>query len=236
MKFAQDAGLTIKLSIDHCDRSPHSETMYLSNILSKFDMVSTRGKRVMVLNEPDKLTNVNNVEHMIDYYRDKVDFLVFHGYFQRFENIPRIFPDMLLLPDVDASRVSDTCFIHIRGGDYVNHWLHDVKLREKYYDNAIGFMKSIGITKFSVFTNDKKHATTHEFLKNIDCEFIDSNELETLALLKHCKAGITANSTFSWWGAFLNKNRPLCIPSKWFNDQEYDISGYFFSGVTIQTV
>jgi hypothetical protein len=236
MKFSQDAGLAMKLSMDHCDRSPHSDTMYISNILSKFDIVSTKGKRTFVLNEPGKLSNINNTQDMIRYYSDKVDFIIFHGYFQRFENIPRIFPNMLTLPEVDGSHVSDTCFIHIRGGDYINHWLHDVKLGEKYYDNAIEFMKGVGITKFSVFTNDKKHAMTHEFLKNIDYEFIDSNELETLALFKHCKAGITANSTFSWWGAFLNTKRPLCIPSKWFNDPEYDISGYFFNGVTVHTV
>ena len=237
MKFAQDMGLQMVLSTDHCDRSPHSDSMYLSNILKKFNVVSTRGKRVHVLHEPDKLLNCTNTREMISYFSEKVDFLVFRGYFQRFENVPRVFKEMLTLPDVDSSKVADTCFIHVRGGDYVNHWLHDVKLYEKYYDNSIKFMKSIGITKFSVFTNDKKYAITHEFLKNIDYEFVEpSNELEALVLMTQCKAGITANSTFSWWGAYLNPNRSICIPSKWFNDPDYDISGYLFIGVTIQSV
>jgi hypothetical protein len=143
---------------------------------------------------------------------------------------------MLSLPDIDSSKVTDTCFIHVRGGDYVNNPLHDVKLFEKYYDNAIKFMKNIGLTKFSVFTNDKKYAITHEFLQNIDYEFIEtSNELDTLALMTRCKAGITANSTFSWWGAFLNRGRPVYMPSRWFNNS-FRTEGYYFPGVEIVTV
>jgi hypothetical protein len=237
MKFAQDSGLQMKLSKEHCDRSPHSDSLYMSNILKKFDIVSTEGKRVVVVYEPEKLCNFTNACDFISYYSEKVDFLVFRGYFQRFENVPRVFKTMLTIPDVDSSKVTDTCFIHVRGGDYVNHPLHDVKLYERYYDNSIKFMKGIGITRFSVFTNDKKYAITHEFLENIDYEFVEtSNELETMALMTHCKAGICANSSFSWWGAYLNPDRHICVPSKWFNDPGYDISGYFFSGVTKQSV
>ena len=97
-------------------------------------------------------------------------------------------------------------------------------------------MKSLGITKFSIFTNDKAYAASQEFLKDIDHHFVDAPELESLVLMSKCRAGITANSTFSWWGAYLNPDRPICMPSKWFTDREYDISGYFFPGVFIISV
>ena len=95
-------------------------------------------------------------------------------------------------------------------------------------------MNSIGITKFSVFTNDNEYAASREFLKEIDYQLIDNpHEIETLVLMSKCKSGITANSTFSWWGAYLNPDRPICMPSKWFNDPEYFIGGFFFPGVFI---
>ena len=97
-------------------------------------------------------------------------------------------------------------------------------------------MKELGVTKFSIFTNDKLYASTKSFLGDIDYEFVDTPELESLALMSKCKAGITANSTFSWWGAYLNPHRPICMPSKWFNDLEYSIAGYFFPGVFIISV
>jgi hypothetical protein len=97
-------------------------------------------------------------------------------------------------------------------------------------------MKEKGITHFSVFTNDRGYCEKQEYLKDLDYEIIDENELDTLYLMTQCKAGITANSSFSWWGAYLNPNRPLCIPSKWFNDVEYFIGGYFFPGCYVHPV
>jgi hypothetical protein len=94
-------------------------------------------------------------------------------------------------------------------------------------------MKEKGVEKFSVFTNDKAYALQHEFLKDIDHEFVDANELESLVLMSECRAGICANSSFSWWGAYLNPNRPICLPSKWFNDPNMNITGYYFPGVVI---
>jgi hypothetical protein len=70
-------------------------------------------------------------------------------------------------------------------------------------------------------------------LKDIDYEFVDASELESLVLMSECKAGICANSSFSWWGAYLNPNRLICMPSKWFNNSGINTQGYYFPGVSI---
>jgi hypothetical protein len=194
--------------------------------------VSIEGSKTHVIREPENLQEVTNIEEVVGYWKDKCNCVIVCGYYQKYKYIPRFFKQMLTLPHVDDSKIRDTCFLHIRGGDYVNHGLHDVKL-EPYYRRCIALMKEKGITKFSVFTNDKEYATSREFLKDIDYAFVDAPEIESLVLMSKCKAGICANSSFSWWGAYLNSNRPICMPAKWFNNPTYDISGYYFPGVFI---
>lgn len=48
---------------------------------------------------------------------------------------------------------------------------------------------------------------------------MDNNELDTLFLMILCKAGIASNSTYSWWGIYLNINEgPFYFPNKIFID------------------
>jgi len=48
--------------------------------------------------------------------------------------------------------------------------------------------------------------------------------------MSKAKGCICANSSFSWWGAYLNPNRPIYFPDKWFNDSSMDTSGFYFKG------
>jgi hypothetical protein len=86
--------------------------------------------------------------------------------------------------------------------------------------------------KFIIFTNDIPYANS--ILPNI--QIIEENEVNTLYLMSKSKGCICSNSSFSWWGAYLNPNRPLCLPSRWFNDVEFTLDGYFFPGCYIHSV
>jgi hypothetical protein len=97
-------------------------------------------------------------------------------------------------------------------------------------------MLSKGVKRFVVFTNDKAYCTSLKVFKDIEYSIIEENEVDTLYLMSQCSAAIIPNSSFSWWGAALNTDRPICMPSKWFNDIEYEISGYFFPGAIIIAV
>ena len=236
VKFAQDLGVEYCLVKETAYRSPHSPTDYFSTILSKFNQRdSARWNGAMRVNEPSNFHHLDyrSIIHSLAGRDIDVNLV---GYFQHHEFVPRMFKDMLVLPTVDCSKVRETCFLHIRGGDYLTIPLHNINL-DSYYRTGIQFMKEKGVTKFSVFTNDKAYALQREFLKDddIDYEFVEANELESLVLMSECKAGICANSSFSWWGAYLNPNRPICMPSKWFNGG-INTSGYYFPGVEIVAV
>jgi hypothetical protein len=230
-------GKQLLLSDKHCSRSPHAGTDYFSTIFKNIPKGDIN-VQLTKFHEPEKMEGINT--KILIKTIEPIN-LFLYGYFQKWKYIPEGFGDLLdyknpsLLEKYPS--IQHTCFLHVRGGDYVNHFLHDVGLSERYYPASIQFMKEKqGITKFVVFTNDRDYCSRREYLKDIDYEIIEENELDTLYLMTQCKGGITANSTFSWWGAYLNPARPICVPSKWFNDPEMNIGGYFFPGCFVQQV
>ena len=110
----------------------------------------------------------------------------------------------------------DTCSIHVRRGDYLGLPNHHPTQPIEYYTDAI---KLIGEDKhYVIFSDDIKWCKENfSFLNNKT--FISGNQdYEDLYLMSMCKNNIIANSTFSWWGAWLNnnENKQVIIPSKWF--------------------
>lgn len=115
----------------------------------------------------------------------------------------------------DIVNGEDTCSIHVRRGDFLLIDFYN-KLDMNYYNRAID---AIGRDKhFIVFSNDIpwcKSAFTGlnvTFIEN-EVDYID------LYLMSLCKDNITANSTFSWWGSYLNRNpnKRIVTPDVWFN-------------------
>lgn len=153
--------------------------------------------------------------------------ILFDGYFQRYEYMDPVRDNFISKLSFDESilqkyDVTNKIGIHIRGGDYKGNIYHELNLK-KYYEKCIALSPD---SEFVIFTNDIPYA------KNIlDCEIIQESELDTLLLMSRCKGLICANSSFSWWGAYLNPHRPIFMPSKWYGITEQ--GNYYFKGVTV---
>ena len=110
----------------------------------------------------------------------------------------------------------DTCSIHVRRGDYLGLQNHHPIQPIEYYQKAINIIGKEN--HFLIFSDDIKWCEENfSFLKNKT--FVSDNlDYEDLYLMSMCNNNILANSTFSWWGAWLNKNKnkQVIIPSKWF--------------------
>ena len=103
--------------------------------------------------------------------------------------------------------------IHVRRGDYVDNPFYVDLMKTDYYERA---MAEFPDAKFKVFSDDIEWCAKQEIFK--DCEFSENiNELEDLNDIAGSKGVIMANSSFSWWGAFLS-NGKVIAPSKWFTD------------------
>ena len=156
-----------------------------------------------------------------------------YGFFQHYKYILPNFISKLTFPNaaqllIRYPTIQECVFLHIRGGDYLTTF-HSKTYgfdTDKYYPKAISMFPID--TKFVIFTNDKEYAESKEFLKNINYEYIEENEVDSLFLMSKCAGGICANSTFSWWGAYLNKNRKLILPSNWIIDNTRNTEGYYF--------
>ncbi len=110
---------------------------------------------------------------------------------------------------------SNSVFIHVRRGDFINlGW--DLGL--DYYKNAVKYMKEhLENPKFFVFARESDDYINNEFNIGCDFEFIgntnekNNEDWKDFYLMTQCKNGIMANSTFSFWAAYLCNNKDKII-------------------------
>jgi hypothetical protein len=112
----------------------------------------------------------------------------------------------------------NTCSVHIRRGDYIKFPNEHPVLKIDYYEKA---MEEIGMgTKFLIFSDDIVWCKNN--LKGDNLIFIDDDDYVSLYLMSLCDNNIIANSSFSWWGAWLNdnQNKKVVAPTKWFGNNK----------------
>ena len=110
--------------------------------------------------------------------------------------------------------------IHVRRGDYTDPYMttfHPL-LEKNYYNKALAHIESkTKIDHILIFSDDISWCK--ENFKDARMTFVEGNEdyIDMYAMTK-CEHNIIANSSFSWWGAYLNENenKIVCAPSKWF--------------------
>lgn len=138
-----------------------------------------------------------------------------------------VFPDIL---DEDNRNIknmienSNSISLHIRRGDYLKDKGLGGLAPLFYYKSAIEYIvKLVENPVFYIFSNDAEWCK--ENLKiDFPTYYIDWNKGEEnfrdMQLMSLCKHNIIPNSTFSWWGAWLNENpdKIVIAPEKWFND------------------
>lgn len=104
----------------------------------------------------------------------------------------------------------ETVSLHVRRTDY-NRIKNNVCLGIQFYKQALECMRNkIGEFSLYIFTDDK------EFVKEnfhfIDYVLIEGiSDLEEFALMQKCRNHIIANSTYSWWGAYLADDKGGCV-------------------------
>lgn len=131
-----------------------------------------------------------------------------------------------------AEKISscESVSIHIRRGDYIQPEtlaFHGICSPEYYHKAVDVIAKRAAIEELFIFSDDPEW--TKEHLKfNFPSTYIShntgKNSFEDMRLMSFCKHNIIANSSFSWWGAWLNANqhKTVIAPKTWIANKQVD--------------
>lgn len=96
--------------------------------------------------------------------------------------------------------------LHVRRGDYLYNESIHLNLSLDYYSRAISiFLEKFTYIKILIFSNDIEWCKRHITGENVFYSENNSNYVD-MCMMSLCDHNIIANSTFSWWGAYLNQN------------------------------
>lgn len=138
-------------------------------------------------------------------------------YFGKFSGAVR----RLLTPRVTVSRTSylGVASVHVRRGDYLAKPECHPPLAVDYYERAAMALRHHGIGEFLVFSDDPVWSEEHLVRGRRGWALAEpADEVEHLAQMAACEAHVIANSSFSWWGAWLDPSllKVVVAPRRWF--------------------
>jgi len=128
---------------------------------------------------------------------------------------------------------TDAVCVHVRRGDYVSNpvasKVHGV-CPDSYYEKGLGIaLEGLVRPHCFVFSDDPVWVRANLRLP-VTTTVVDINKADDahrdIALMAACKRFVVANSSLSWWGAWLanDPDKRVVAPAKWFNDQSKDTS------------
>lgn len=188
------------------------------------------------------MTNLNSMICRENYYLGyqeqwlRSDKYHIYGYWQSeryFKDVADIVRKEFVFKDIDhhnlalAQEMQDdseytSVSIHVRRGDYFTYNLKVLDI--DYYEKAVNYIKSkIQKPRFYFFSDDMQAAIEIAGKLGIDCIPVLLNSgvdsYKDMFLMSQCKHNIIANSSFSWWGAWLNNNESkIVITPSWGRD------------------
>ena len=181
---------------------------------------------ISVKNTYNEPPYTSTIYHKIPYEEN----MSMRGHFQSykyFEKNQEQIVDSFQLPKHIFSRIekkhehllndlSNKASMHIRRGDYLKLQGHYASLDSQYYDKALDIAEKEEIV---VFSDDIEWCKQNISLGKKKIYFVEGEmDIVDMYLMSRIPTNIIANSTFSWWAAYLNKNKDKKIigPTQWF--------------------
>jgi len=219
-----------QLQVKPNKHNPHSGLNYFSSIFRKIE--KTELSYIKVIEPPNCFTNKLEIPN----YNYNIEIC---GFFQNEKYFNRYKTEIYNLFSIEKWRqkylldkytgLHNGCFIHFRKGDYVGNPTYDI-VTDKYYELALKKIETIHQSSdilYFIFSNNLEYCRNLYFLQNKNVIYIDEDEINSLFLMSYCNiGGIGCNSTFSWWGGYLNQNenKTVIYPKKWYaNNNNIDI-------------
>ena len=146
----------------------------------------------------------------------KNDGITLHGYFQSEKHFSDYRDDLksefrLRDPKYPEKLDDDYIGIHVRRGDYLTYSLIHPVCSMQYYEEGLA---SLPDKPVKIFSDDPEWCVKH--FKGDRFNICTGNFIEDFELMSKCTYNIIANSSFSWWAAWLSNSKKVIAPKKWF--------------------
>ena len=171
------------------------------------------------------------------------DWVTIQGFFQTEKYFKHIKPELKLdftfrddirIPCEEMiSQLDNPVALHIRRTDYITNPNHTC-LGLDYYERALNIFPNQTVL---IFSDDPQWCQNQELFED-DRFMISDNDDQyiDMCLMTMCKGHIIANSSFSWWGAWLSNSERVIAPKGWFegsNNSHLDTSDIYCSEWTV---
>jgi hypothetical protein len=215
-------------------RSYALNAFWVNNQIIEFDVEHASALKKHLYGIPTLLTKHKEVEEFV--HDQNLKFLTGHCHINGYWQNPDYFRD---IKDVIASvfslrspspgflkllheiRAQPSISMHVRRGDFISHSLaqskHDV-CGYDYYCQALQLMQVHGLTMPVYIFSDDHYWCRQHFANLNNVHFVQTtSDAEDMILMAECRFNIIANSTFSWWAAWLNKHtdKVIIAPDPW---------------------
>jgi hypothetical protein len=151
-------------------------------------------------------------------------------YFEHCKNdIIRLFKNEKIMNDllIKYTKTKESFFIHYRRGDFVKYFYDLYNLdHDKYFTDAYKILNERNKeAHYYILSDDITYCKQYPIFNNIyNKTFIEETVLNSLYIMALCEyGGICSNSSFSWWGSYLNENpeKIVICPKRWINNGRY---------------
>ena len=248
-QYASLRGLAQKHGYDYC--LPPEEVIGTTDDTVKNSDI-TMFECFNIPDAPRNITNFPKVMERVNYNLDELlwdrcpDNVSLFGYFQTekyFKHIEQdirnafTFVDEIMQPSEDAFREnfgnSEVVSLHIRRTDYVQLQNHHPLVSIDFYEKSLDLLPQE--LSVMIFSDDINWCKSQKMFDQDRFIFVEGNNSGVdLCLQSLCTYHIIANSSFSWWGAWLSKSKKIIAPSNWAgSDSIYkNVDGLKFSNIT----
>jgi hypothetical protein len=203
-------------------------------LLNKINLSGTDGKRTMILERSldfdPNILQISKSVYLKGYWQSE-------KYFKDIEEIIRKEFTVTTAPSPDNIKIAnkirstEAICIHVRRGDYVSdpkaNQLIGLCPLDYYYKSIDYILSKVDKPHFFIFSDDPDWTQQHIKIDapiTYVCNNSSDKNYEDLRLMRYCRHFIIANSSFSWWGAWLSPNvqKIVIAPAQWFRGEQYN--------------
>ena len=120
--------------------------------------------------------------------------------------------------DDNLKNLGNVVGVHVRRTDYLSFPKVHPFPGKVYYDKAMNYFRKLGSFVFMICSDDMNWCKNN--IVGNDVMYSNNDKYIDLAMLYKSKHNIVANSSFSWWGGWLNNNKDKIViyPKRWFGE------------------